>query len=374
MKIIQVTPYFHPHIGGVESHVLDLSRYLVKKGHEIVVLTSRYEKTLKSEEEMEGIRVRRLKTAFIAFSTPVFPEIKKEVVKEGGDIVHSHSPPPLSSYYAGKGAKKAGIPHVLTYHCDLEIPFPGGRQIVNLYRKTLGKATLKRTDRLIATTESYAATSRDIWKKEASVIPNAVDERIFTPELSGERIREKYGIEGNMVLYVGRLVFHKGIEYLIESAKYVDATYIIVGSGDKEAELKRFAARRGVRKKVIFAGRVDGRELPEYYAATDVFVLPSVSRLEAFGIVALEAMASGKPVIVSDIPGVNEVIEEGVQGIRAKPMDSKDIAEKINVLLRDEGIRKRMGSAGRKLVEERYTWKKVVEKIEAVYSEVVEGA
>ncbi len=373
MKIIQVTPYFHPHIGGVESHVHDLSRYLVKKGHEIVVLTSRYERNLKSEEETEGIKVRRLKSALIAFSTPIFPEIKKEIVKEGGDIVHSHSPPPLSSYYAGKGAKKAGMPHVLTYHCDLEIPFPGGRQIVNLYRKTFGKATLKRTDRLIATTESYAATSRDIWKKEAEVIPNAVDERIFTPDTSGERIREKYGIEGNMVLYVGRLVFHKGIEYLIESAKYVDATYVIVGSGDKESELKRFAARKGVKKKVIFAGRVDGKELPEYYAATDVFVLPSVSRLEAFGIVALEAMASGKPVIVSDIPGVNEVIEEGVQGIRAKPMDSKDIAEKIDMLLRDEGMRKRMGSAGRKLVEEKYTWKKVVEKIERVYSEVLEG-
>lgn len=373
MKIIQVSPYFYPHIGGVESHVFELSRYLVKRGHEVVVLTSRYEKGLREEESIRGIRVKRVKPVFIAFLTPVMPAIKKEIAVEGGDVIHSHSPPPLSAYYAGKAAKKMKIPHVLTYHCDLELPFPGGKYMVNLYRKSIGKATLKRTDRLIATTESYAATSRDIWKKEPAVIPNAVDEKVFNPGVSGKRVRERHHIDGNIVLYVGRLVFHKGIEYLIESAKYVDATFLIVGSGDKKKELKRFASKMGVGKKVKFVGRVSERELPEYYAAADIFVLPSVSRLEAFGIVALEAMATGKPVIVSDIPGVNEVIEDGVQGIRAKPMDARDISEKINRLLGDRELRMKIGAAGRKLVEEKYTWNKVVEKVEKVYREVVEG-
>ena len=373
MKIIQVSPYFHPHIGGVESHVFGLSRYLVKRGHEVVVLTSKYDRRLRDEENIRGIRVKRVKPSFIAFLTPVMPAVKQRIISEGADVIHSHSPPPLSSYYAGKAARKSKIPHVLTYHCDLEIPVPGGKSMVSFYRKTIGKATLKRTDMLIATTESYAATSRDIWKREPAVIPNAVDEKVFNPGVSGDRVRERHGIDGNIVLYVGRLVFHKGIEYLIESARYVDATFLIVGSGNKERELRRFAANRGLKRKVRFVGRVSEKELPEYYAAADVFVLPSVSRLEAFGIVALEAMASGKPVIVSDIPGVSEVIVEGVQGIRARPMDSKDIAKKINTLLKDEDLRKRMGIAGRRLVEEKYTWNKVVEDVERVYLELVEG-
>ncbi len=372
MKIIQVAPYFYPHIGGVESHVFDLSRHLMRRGHRVVVLTSDYG-GLKERENVMGIPVRRVKALTVRFSTPVTPSIKKAISEEGGDIIHSHSPPPLSSYYAGKASRRSGIPHVMTYHCDLEIPVFGGSRIVGFYRRTLGKATLKMTDRLIATTETYASTSRDIWRKDVDIIPNAVDEKRFNPSISGRKVREELGISGGMVLYVGRLVFHKGVEYLIESARYTDATYVIVGTGEKERELRRLVERKGLEKRVIFTGKVPYDRLPEYYAAADVFVLPSVSRLEAFGIVALEAMATATPVIVSDIPGVSEVIEDGVQGIRAERMDAGDFGRKIAMLLGNDALRKEMGRNGRKLVEKKYTWEKVVEMVERVYREVEEG-
>ncbi len=371
MRIIQVSPYFYPHIGGVESHVLDLSHYLMKRGHEVEVITSNYAK-LPEYEKVMGISVRRVKALTVKFSTPVTPAMKKVISGEKADIVHSHSPPPLQPYYAAKGSKKARIPHVLTYHCDLEIPIPGGRHLVSAYRRTFGKKTISMSDEIIATTQSYASTSRDIWHRDIRVIPNAVDERRFNPKVSGKKVREELGIEGNMVLYVGRLVYHKGVEYLIDSAKEVEAKYVIVGTGPKEKELRKHAVKAGVSEKVMFAGKVPYARLPEYYAATDVFVLPSVSRLEAFGIVTMEAMATGKPVIVSDIPGVNEVIEDGVHGFNAVPMDGKDIARKLRTLLSDEDLRKEMGMKGRKLVEERYTWDRVVEMVEQVYRDILE--
>ena len=368
---MQVSPYFHPHIGGVETHVMDLSKYLMKRGHEVLVITSNYAK-LPERETVMGIPVRRVKALSVKFSTPITPAMKKAVAEEKADIIHSHSPPPLQPYYAGKGSRISGTPHILTYHCDLEIPIPGGKYLVSLYRKTYGKRTISMADEVIATTESYASTSRDIWHRDIRVVPNAVDEKRFNPSVPGKKVREELGIDGNMVLYVGRLVYHKGVEYLINSAKYVDAKYVIVGTGPKEAELKRHARKVGVEDKVIFAGKVPYDRLPEYYAATDVFVLPSVSRLEAFGIVTMEAMATAKPVIVSDIPGVNEVIEDGVHGFLARPMDGRDISDKLNKVLKDESMMKEMGESGRKLVEERYTWARVVEMVEDVYRSVLE--
>jgi len=122
--------------------------------------------------------------------------------------------------------------------------------------------------------------------------------------------------------------------------------------------------------RVIFTGRVSRDDLPSYFAACDVFVLPSVSRLEAFGIVALEAMASGKPVVVSDIPGVREVITDGREGVLADPVNPEDLALKIRALLADDKKRAEMGRAGRATVEKTFSIESVADQVEAVYREV----
>ena len=366
MKIAQVTPYFHPHIGGVESYVLALSKELMKKGHDVTVYTTLLPNT-KENENVEGVNVKRIKPLFTLLKTPVTPSIKIS----GYDIVHAHSPPPFHSYSAARFCKKNKIPFVLTYHCDPELPSFFGRIISWMYTKTFGSYTLKNADRIIVSTKTYAATSRAMWKHEPAVIPSAVDINEFNPEVDCRAVREKHNLNGNVVLFVGRLVEHKGLEYLIRSARNVDAKYLIVGEGELRDKLGNLVKKLGVKDKIIFTGKVSNAELPKYYAASDVFVLPSVARLEAFGLVIAEAMASGKPVIVSDIPGVREVITDNVEGVLVPPMDEKMLGEKINILLSNPEMRKSMGEKGRKKVEEKFSWDKVIVEIEKVYEEVV---
>ncbi|MFQ6107710.1 MAG: glycosyltransferase family 4 protein [Thermoplasmata archaeon] len=369
MKVLQVAPYFHPHVGGVESHVLDLSRKLSDFGYQIEIVTSMYEK-LRERERVFGLDVVRLKPLAIRWRTPITSRLRKYVAESDADIVHAHSPPPLDSYFAARSCESSNKPFVITYHCDLEIPGVLGPMIVWVYEKTFGSYTVSSADRIIVTTSTYAATSRSVWKYVPVVIPNAVDAETFNPSVDGSEIRERHNIgsEEDVVLFVGRLVSHKGIEHLLDAARLIaDAKFVVVGGGEFVREL----ARRLKPRNVIFAGRVPYTDLPKYYAACDLSVLPSVSRLEAFGIAALEGMSSGKPVVVSDIPGVREVITEGEEGLLCEPMNPEDLAAKISILLKDDQRRQRMGAKGRQKVEKYFNIERVARKVAEVYEALV---
>jgi len=374
MRIVQVSPWFHPHLGGVESHVYSISSELAKRGHEVEVLTSRHKRNLAEKETMAGFHVTRLKPATIVLRTPVVPRVRAALRGREADVFHAHSPPPLAAYYASKIAVERRIPFVLTYHCDIEIPGVFGFLVEELYRRTLGARTMRRATRIVATTETYAATSRAVWKYTPVVIPNPVDFDFFRPGIDGSAVRERYGVsaEESLVLWIGRLVPHKGIEYLVEAAQYVENTkFVIGGDGPYMGTAKRLARSFGVDDRVVFPGLVQRSELPQHYAACDVFALPSVSRLEAFGIVALEAMSSEKPVVVTDMPGIREVVKDGVEGLLCDPMNAEDLAEKINDLLARPDLGARIGQAGRKKVVENFGIKRVVDSLESVYGEAV---
>lgn len=374
MKIVQLTPYFYPHLGGVESHVLELSKQLIKKGHEVLVVTTKLEGT-KKRSVVEGVPVKRVEPLTIKFSTPIIPDLSKSLMKEDFDILHSHSPPPMMSFFGLRSAKKKDVPFVLTYHCDLEIPYIFGPFIVSLYKRTMGTYTVSQADKIITTTSTYGATSRVVWQEDADIIPNAVDTHRFNPNNDGEWVREKLGLDEHekLVMYVGRIVYHKGLEYFVRSAKHLgpNVKHLLVGTGDFRPELERIIEEEDIEDKVLFAGRVPNEDLPDYYDAADVFVLPSVSRLEAFGIVALEAMASGTPVIVSDIPGVREVIVEGKHGLLSEPMNSEDLAGKIRTILTNPQLAEKMGKNGRKRVVKNFTWEKVADDIMDVYESLI---
>lgn len=369
MKIAQVAPYFYPHIGGVESHVHTLSKHLLSKHHDVTVVTSIFP-GLKNKAVVDGIKVERVRSLFTLLRTPITTGLGDAL--DGFDVVHAHTPPPLISFFAARACRRNNIPLALTYHCDPEIPTPFGMLIVSLYRRTFGRYTLAHTDRLIVTTNSYAATSRGVWRHELCVVPNAVDVDTFNPNVDGSAVREEYGLEGEIVvLFVGRIVPHKGIEYVIGSSNSTDAKYLIVGDGPLREKLERTVAQRGL-QNVVFTGKVPNARLPEYYAAGDIFVLPSIARLEAFGIVALEAMATGKPVIITNIPGVREIITDGIEGLVVEPMNAEALAAQINKLADDKGLRLTMGANSRKNTVERFSWSKIVNDIEHIYKEMIE--
>ena len=377
MRIAQVSPWFSPHFGGVESHVRSLSRELARRGHEVTVVTSQHDRTLSAEETVDGFRVIRVRPRFIFMQTPITPRMRGSLRALSADVVHAHSPPPLASHYAGAVASERGIPYVVTYHCDVELPSAFGSVVESIYRRSLGADTLRNANQVIVTTRTYAATSRAIWRYNPSVIPNAVDHRRFRPDVDGSAVRAKLRIppEVPIVLLVGRIVPHKGVEHFVEAARYVpDARFLVAGGGSSLDAMKRLALSMGVADRVRFLGRISDDRLPEVYAACDVFVLPSVSRLEAFGIVALEAMSTGKPVIVADIPGVREMIEDGRDGLLADPVNPRDLAEKIRRLLSDPKARRTMGARGREKVLESFSIERVTDRIEAVYRAILDGS
>ena len=374
MKIVQVAPYFQPHIGGVESHVLDISLELVERGHEVKVFTSKYDPGLPDTETISGIKVKRIKPLINIFTTPVFPKLKNELLKIKCDLVHTHIPPPFVEFFSARARNKTKIPLILTYHCDLELPNFLNKPVSGFYRRTFGHYSLIYTDKIIVTTNTYAATSRAVWHFPPIVIPNAVNTKRYNPKLDGTKIRKRHDLEGkNVILYVGRIKYHKGIEYFASAAKFFDKNtkFLIVGAGDFEDEIRNLINELNLNDQVLMIGKVPWDELPFYYAAADIFILPSLTRLEAFGIVGLEAMASGKPVIISDIPGVREVIEDKKEGLLTPPMDIKEMANKIKKLLADPKLCMRMGKAGRKKVVEHFEIAKVVDQLEEVYRSVL---
>jgi glycosyltransferase involved in cell wall biosynthesis len=381
MRIAMVAPYYAPHIGGVESHVHDMAKYMVEQGEEVTVLTSRYDKHLPRLERREGIVVRRVPIVFEAVRTPFMPRVHQEILDGDWDIVHSHTPPPFTAYFACTAAEAKGIPHVLTYHCDDEITLPAiGPVMVALYRESLGRWTLAHSTQVVVSTESYARTSRLVWRYDPEVIGATIDANRFNPMVDGSKVRRHMRIpppeEGHMILYVGRLVPHKGVEFLLEAVPHLksSAHLVVVGSGPWRETLEKRARMNGIEDRVTFAGSVPYEELPAYYRAADVTVLPSISRLEAFGLVGLEAMASERPVVMSDIPGVREVIEDGEHGFHSRPVDPADIAEKVNALLEDPELRAGMGAKGRKRVLEKFTTEVVGKQFHDIYKRILDGS
>jgi N-acetyllactosaminide 3-alpha-galactosyltransferase len=373
-EILLVSPYFYPHVGGVENHVRYLARNLSKRGLNVTVITTLLD-GLKEDEDFEGYHIHRIKPLMTLLRTPITPGIKGYIRKRKENksekiIVQAHSPPPLPAYYAARATDDL----ILTYHCDEDLPTPIGSLIVWLYRSIFGRYTVKKAKRIITSTSSYAKTSRLLWNRKVDIVPMAVDINFFKPadpsQLRNELVSKGVIESGDrVVLFVGRLVQHKGLEEIIACANYVNAKFLICGDGPLKNRLEREIEAQELKDKVKLLGSIDDELLPYYYSLCNVFVLPSHSRLEAFGIVLLEAMACGKPIIASDIPGSREIVVEGYNGLLAEPLNAMDLVEKINTILQNEKNAKEMGKNGRRLAEEKYSWDKITDEIIRVYSE-----
>ena len=366
MHILEVTPYFHPHYGGVESHVLGLALHLQQRGHTVEVLTSRYAR-MPERETVRGLPVRRVTQWLNLFNTPVAPGFGGNIAATEADVVHVHSPPPFTELFAARGARKAGKPLVVTYHCDLELRGRLGSLMVRGYQRFLGNRPLQRAARIISTTESYAATSRALWNRDVEVVPNAVDTERFHPSNRGDHIRERFAPDNEpLALFVGRLVPHKGVGILVRALSRLErGRRLVVGDGPYRDWLDLLVRSCGLQERVSFAGPVGDAWLPAYYAACDTVVLPSTSRLEAFGIVGLEGMASGKPLVLSDIPGVRDVIT-GEEGHLVEPLDPDALAAALQNIWDYPERARQMGVRGRERVEREFAWPRVAEKVEQV--------
>jgi glycosyltransferase involved in cell wall biosynthesis len=372
MHIAQVSATFPPYMAGTGNVCLNNSVGLARRGHKVTVLTREY--TTGSYDDPENIRVIRYKPLFEIGNAPFIPELMRT---KGYDIVHLHYP----FYFGGEMmyllSKLKKIRYVVTYHNDVRVENRLNNAII-LHEKTIMRKILLNARKVCFHSMDFASHSSihrlvDDHPGAIEIIPNGVDTGRFTPGLSADEVKKAHELkEMQVILFVGSLDkahYFKGVDVLLNSFAGIRSKnyrLVLVGEGDMKPDYISRARELGVLDQTVFAGRVPENDLPYYYAAADLVVLPSVA-IESFGMVLIEAMACGKPVIASDIPGVRTVVEDEVDGFLTRPGDEKDLGCKIRYLLDNEETCRRFGMNGRRKVERMYTWETIAERLEACY-------
>jgi rhamnosyl/mannosyltransferase len=260
---------------------------------------------------------------------------------------------------------------VATYHSDIVRQ----QTALKLYRPLLDRF-LDDIDHVFVTSPRLLKHSEHLapYREKASVVPPSIDLDDYD-RYDGPRVNLPGDPTRPTLLFVGRLNYYKGVEYLIDAMPSVEADLLVAGTGDRRDALEIRAARTGVSDRVHFLGYVEEERLHACYDRADVFVLPSVEPSEAFGIVQLEAMAYRTPVVNTALPtGVPWVSQHGETGLTVPPRDADALAEAITTLLEDPTRRRRYGSQARARIERRFGRERLLETTNARYRALVEGA
>lgn len=293
------------------------------------------------------------------------------------DLIHAHFAC-IEGFAAMLARNNVQKPLVLTLHGFDILTEPSvdyGIRLEKMYdamvRRVLEKADIVfGASRFVCTEALNAGCNR----KRLIYLPNGVDLKRFSPDIDGSPVKGRFAVNNRPVIFTLRGHFPQyGIEYLIRAAPHVlrdvpRAMFIIGGDGALRSYHEHLAEELGVGRHILFIGRIPPKEVPYYLAACDIVVVPSV--IEAFGLVTVEAMACGKPVVGSNVGGIPEVIKDGVTGYLVEPRDPEDIAEKIVYLLENKDLAKKMGENGRKRTEKNFNMERRIDKILAIYSEL----
>jgi len=379
MKIAQIVSTFPPYKAGMGNVAYHLSWQLATQGHQVSVFTP-----LVKERGVVGtypFQLNYLRPWFSYGNSAFVPQLLWRL--QGFDIVHLHYP-----FFGGAEMiyfldKIKNIKLIIHYHMDVY----GQGLLENFFRwhsQVVMPRILDRADKIILTSWDYGWRSqlRDRLKADQSrfaVIPNGVDTAVFYPQRKNAELLQKLELENKqVVLFIGaldRAHYFKGITYLIKAFQLIssndDYRLVIVGKGDLLDSYKSLAQNFGLEKKIHFAGFVPDVELPLYYNLADVLVLPSIDGSEAFGMVILEAMSTGLPIIASDLPGVRSLIEKKVNGFLVKPKDVASLAKYLDLLLKNPQIRQAYGKQSRLKAVQTYDWRMIGEQLQQLYKDIL---
>jgi len=357
MRIAILVNQFPPEIGGVGISAYNTASSLSKIGHDVHVVTIQ-KGELPEKNIEEGFYIHRVSWKKIkVFGNILFSiKILKKLKDINPDIVHVEG---LWIGIPGYLAKKIlKIPYVVTGHgSDVYLQ---SKLLLNLRSKPV----LKSADAVIALTENMKKEMENICKKNVFVVPNGINLKEFENLSKIQNIKKEHRI-----LFVGSLVSIKGIRYLIESMKmirnkYSNAQLVIVGDGTDKYKLEKLVIELDLCNCVSFVGKVPNHKIAQYMIESDIFVLPSLS--EGFGIVLLEAMASGLPIVASNVGGIPSLIQNGVNGFLVDPKNPEKIAEKVLFLFNNEDIMIKISKNNKKIVEN-YDWGKIIMQLENIY-------
>lgn len=362
MRVLLACPYAWDAPGGVQVHVGELGERLRERGHETLILAPAWRRP-----EGPGLRIvgRPIDVPYNRSTAPICPSpasarrVGEALRAFEPDVVHAHEPlTPSTSMFAMRGAARAGVPVVATFH--------SGASRALLF--DLAAPILRRMARAIAirvaVSEAAAGFARRRIGGRFRVIPNGVDVGRF-------RNAEPADLPpGRRVLFVGRLHARKGFPVAVDAFARLAARFddvLLVGAGEGEDRRAVTGLPAEARGRVVLLGHVPNADLPPIHAACDLLVAPSRGG-ESFGIVVAEAMAAGLPVVASDIPGYREVVRDGVDGLLVPPGDPVALAEGCARILSDASLARRLAEGGRARAET-FSWDRVVGDLEAAYEE-----
>jgi len=294
-----------------------------------------------------------------------FIKIFKRIEREY-DIIHIHSPNPLAEFLSLFTDKKI----IIHWHSDIV-----KQKISYRFYKPIQQKVLKKAHKIICTSPQYLETSKQLrdFKENAVIIPLGLNPSRL--KASNEKVTKSLKAKiGNkkIVLSIGRLIYYKGFEYLIKAGKYIkdDVAIVIVGGGPLYENLKDMVKALNLENKVYLLGRVD--KISSYIKESDLFCLPSVERTEAFGLVLVEALYFGKPLITTNVEGsgMNYVNQDGITGLVVPPRNPKALADAINKILSDNNLYERFSKNARERFKE-FDISSIGDKIVSLYEEVL---
>ena len=363
LKVLHIGKFYPPHRGGMETHLESLCQAM-KHQVQLEVLVANGNRS-ECSEVIDGIPVTRLGTWAQIARTSICPKLVKAIRSREADVVHIHWPNPLAviAWLASGHPGKL----VFTYHSDvIKQKFLG-----QLFDPFLNRALRQAAAIISAAPQNVEASSvLSRFREKCTLVPFGIP---LEPWLSrpSEKVAEiKRLYPGQLLFAVGRLVYYKGFQYLIEAMKNVNATLLIAGTGPLREKLLQTAADCGVAARVHLLGEVE--DIAPYYHACDVFVLPSVARSEAFGLVQLEAMATGKPVVNTWLPsGVPYVSLDKVTGFTVPPADPASLSASLSRLLSDDELRERYGAAALHRVQSEFSLQRMADRTLAVYEQAL---
>jgi len=366
VKIGLVCPYIYPEAGGVAQHVRFLYENLRLSGHDVRIITASHGPQRSSEGDIIrlgiGFSVRANgSVGTLTFSPRYIGQVRRMLEEEGFDLLHFHEPfvPFLSLFLL----RESTSVNIATFHA-----YAGFSPSYELGSRVMRGHAARLHGRVAVSAAARHFIDR-FFPGDYKVIPNGVDVPRYANAVPIARWQD--GIPN--VLFVGRHEPRKGLLDLLKAQRLLRKSgygtrLLVVGSGPQEREARRYVATRGL-QGVVFLGRVSDPEKAQLFRTADVYVSPATGG-ESFGIVLLEAMAAGTPIVASDIHGYKGVVRRGREGLLVPPRDPKGLADAIGRLLDDPALRARMGAAGQQRAED-FSWPRVTAKVEEYYGFVI---
>ncbi len=387
MRILMLTWEYPPRIvGGIARVVHDLSKRLIKDGHDVTVVTYR-EGNLPYYENDKGVNVYRVDNFMInpnnfidwimQMNFNLIAKANEIMSKEGKfDVIHAHD---WLVAYAAKTIKNSyDIPIVSTIHATESGRNSGIHDEVQRYiNDTEWMLTYESTEVIVNSNYMKCELQRlfGLPFEKINVVPNGVNLTNFNGIEKDYDFRRQYALDNEkIILFTGRLVYEKGIQHLIAAMPkvlqgYHDAKLIIAGKGGMIDELREQVKNLNIENKVYFTGYLNSKQIAKMYKCADVAVFPST--YEPFGIVTLEAMLAGIPVVVSDIGGLNEIVEHGVNGMKSYTGNSNSIADSILSLLYDQRLTSEIVKNAKLKVKNEYNWAKIAQDTHFTYQKAI---